>query len=264
MFYIQGMYLVLIKPTKSYYFDGYYWHWLIALYFKIPITILTRRSILNTTFIKTKQNRCNLIKSYLVLYMLVNASDLFMIKSKVTDTHGRSYRGITPQIANRVYIDASAVLVGDITLADDVSIWPLVAARGDVNTITIGARTNIQDGTVLHVTRKSSTNPEGNLLAIGEDVTVGHKCMLHGCVLGDRILVGMGAIIMDGVIVEDDVFIGAGSLVPPNKVLKSGYLYVGNPVKQARLLKDSEANFLKQSAINYVQLKNEYIEHESV
>ena len=182
-----------------------------------------------------------------------------MSKSTLLNNHIRSYHGITPKIANGVYIDPSAVLVGDITLADDVSIWPLVAARGDVNTITIGERTNIQDGTVLHVTRKSAGNPNGNLLAIGADVTVGHKCMLHGCVLGNRILVGMGAIIMDGVVVEDDVFIGAGSLVPPNKVLKSGYLYVGNPIKQVRLLKDNEAKFLKQSAINYVELKDEYI-----
>lgn len=113
------------------------------------------------------------------------------------------------------------------------------------------------------MTRKSTSNPEGNLLAIGEDVTVGHKCMLHGCILGNRILVGMGSIIMDGAIVEDDVFIGAGSLVPPNKILKSGYLYVGNPIKQIRLLKESEANFLRQSAINYIELKNEYIEQNS-
>jgi len=170
-----------------------------------------------------------------------------------------SYKGILPTIGSQTYIDNSAVLVGDINIANDVSIWPLVAARGDVNTISIGARTNIQDGTVLHVTRKSSNNPAGNPLVIGEDVTVGHKCMLHGCQLGDRILVGMGAIIMDGVVVEDDVFIGAGSLVPPNKTLVSGYLYVGNPVKQARPLKQSEADFLKQSAINYVELKNEYL-----
>ncbi|MCW8865451.1 MAG: gamma carbonic anhydrase family protein [Colwellia sp.] len=171
----------------------------------------------------------------------------------------RSYQGIYPAMGLRNYIDASAVMVGDITLADDVSIWPLVAARGDVNTITIGARSNIQDGTVLHVTRKSEHNPLGNPLVIGEDVTVGHKCMLHGCTLGDRILVGMGAIIMDGAVVENDVFIGAGSLVPPNKTLKSGYLYVGNPVKQARKLKESEASFLRQSALNYIDLKNDYL-----
>jgi len=178
-------------------------------------------------------------------------------------TELRSYNNITPTIGKNVYIDSSSVIVGDITLDDDVSIWPLVAARGDVNTIKIGARTNIQDGTVLHVTRRSTGNPDGNLLSIGEDVTVGHKCMLHGCVLGDRILVGMGAIIMDGVIVEDDVFIGAGTLVPPNKVLKSGFLYMGNPAKQARPLNDKEAQFLKESATNYVRLKNEYLEQNN-
>jgi carbonic anhydrase/acetyltransferase-like protein (isoleucine patch superfamily) len=171
----------------------------------------------------------------------------------------RSYNKITPKLGQKVYIDQSAVLVGDISMGDDVSIWPLVAARGDVNTISIGNRTNIQDGTVLHVTRKSAGNPTGNPLIIGEDVTVGHKCMLHGCTLGDRILVGMGAIIMDGAIIENDVFIGAGSLVPPHKTLESGYLYVGNPVKQVRLLKESEQAFLSQSAINYVELKNEYL-----
>ena len=169
------------------------------------------------------------------------------------------YNKISPKVGTNVYIDESSVIVGDITLGNDVSIWPLVAARGDVNTITIGARSNIQDGTVLHVTRKSSFNPEGNPLVIGEDVTVGHLCMLHGCKLGNRILVGMGSIIMDGAIVEDDVFIGAGTVVPPNKVLRSGYLYVGNPMKEARPLKESELSFLKESAINYVALKDEYL-----
>jgi len=177
----------------------------------------------------------------------------------VTTNNLRNYDGISPTLGNANYIDQSSVLVGDITLGDDVSIWPLVAARGDVNTITIGARTNVQDGTVLHVTRKSEQNLDGFPLIIGEDVTIGHKCMLHGCTLGNRILVGMGAIIMDGAIVEDDVFIGAGSLVPPNKTLLSGYLYVGNPVKQARKLKESEADFLKQSAVNYIALKNDYL-----
>lgn len=171
----------------------------------------------------------------------------------------QSYKGVFPTVCNSNYIDASAVIVGDVSLSADVSIWPLVAARGDVNTITIGARTNIQDGTVLHVTRKSDQNPDGYPLIIGADVTVGHKCMLHGCTLGDRILVGMGAIIMDGAIVEDGVFISAGALVPPNKRLISGYLYVGNPVKQVRPLKDNEVAFLEQSAINYVELKNDYL-----
>ena len=171
----------------------------------------------------------------------------------------RSYKGITPTYDNSVYIDESSVLVGDITLGKDSSVWPLVAARGDVNYIRIGERTNIQDGSVLHLTRASKSNPDGYPLIIGDDVTVGHKVMLHGCQLGNRILVGMGAIVMDNAIVDDDVIIGGGSLVPPNKRLESGYLYVGSPVKQARPLTDQERAFLKVSADNYVQLKNEYL-----
>ena len=171
----------------------------------------------------------------------------------------RSYKGITPTYDNSVYIDESSVLVGDITLGKDSSVWPLVAARGDVNYICIGERTNIQDGSVLHLTRASKSNPDGYPLIIGDDVTVGHKVMLHGCQLGNRILVGMGAIVMDNAIVEDDVIIGGGSLVPPNKRLESGYLYVGSPVKQARPLTEQERAFLKISADNYVQLKDEYL-----
>jgi len=157
-------------------------------------------------------------------------------------------------------IDPSAVLVGDITLGDDASIWPLVAARGDVNYITIGKRSNVQDGSVLHVSRPSAKNPDGYPLIIGDDVTVGHKCMLHGCVIGNRILIGMGAVVMDGVVVEDDVFIGAGALVTPNKTLESGYLYVGNPATKRRPLNEQELSFLKASANNYVALKDMYME----
>lgn len=129
----------------------------------------------------------------------------------------RSYKGIYPQIGARVYIDSSSVLVGDIQIGDDSSIWPLVAARGDVNHIRIGERSNIQDGSVLHVTHKNAANPDGYPLIIGNDVTVGHKVMLHGCTIKDRVLVGMGAIVLDGVIIEEEVMIGAGSLVPPGK-----------------------------------------------
>jgi len=171
----------------------------------------------------------------------------------------RSYKGIYPKLEKSVYVDESAVLVGDITIGEDSSVWPLVAARGDVNYIQIGERTNIQDGSVLHLTRKSANNPDGYPLIIGDDVTVGHKVMLHGCKLGNRILVGMGAIVMDNAIVEDDVIIGGGALVPPNKKLESGYLYVGSPVKQARPLTDSEIAFLKISALNYVELKDDYL-----
>jgi len=171
----------------------------------------------------------------------------------------RPYKGIYPTLANNVYVDNSSILVGDIRLGDDASIWPLVAARGDVNQIQIGSRTNVQDGAVLHVTRKTVDNPNGHPLIIGDDVTIGHKAMLHGCQVGNRVLVGMGAILLDDAIIEDDVIIGAGSLVPPSKRLKSGYLYIGSPVKQARPLTDKERAFLPASADNYVRLKNEYL-----
>ena len=161
----------------------------------------------------------------------------------------RSYKGISPQLGQSVYIDTSSVLVGDIKIGDDSSVWPLVAARGDVNHIHIGDRTNIQDGSVLHVTHKNAEKPEGYPLLIGNDVTIGHKVMLHGCTIKDRVLVGMGAIVLDGVVVEQDVMIGAGS----------GYLYVGSPVKQARPLNDKERAFLQKSADNYVQNKNDYL-----
>lgn len=171
----------------------------------------------------------------------------------------RSYKGKAPQLGKQVYVDCSAVLVGDIALGDDASIWPLVAARGDVNHIHIGKRTNIQDGSVLHVTHKNAANPHGYPLLIGDDVTIGHKVMLHGCTIHDRVLVGMGSIILDGAVIESDVMIGAGSLVPPNKKLDSGFLYMGSPIKQARPLNDQERAFLLKSASNYVQNKNDYL-----
>ena len=172
----------------------------------------------------------------------------------------RPYRDLFPQIGQRVMIDDSSVVIGDVRLADDVGIWPLVVIRGDVHYVQIGARTNIQDGSMLHVTHKSSYNPDGNPLTIGEDVTVGHKVMLHGCTIGNRVLVGMASILLDGAIVEDDVMIGAGSLVPQNKRLESGYLYLGSPVKQIRPLSDEEKAGLRYSANNYVKWKDEYLE----
>lgn len=171
----------------------------------------------------------------------------------------RGYRGMFPIIGENVMIDASSVVIGKVTLGNDVSIWPLVAIRGDVNDIHIGARSNIQDGSVLHITHGSEKNPEGNPLIIGEDVTVGHKAMLHGCTIGNRVLVGMGSIILDGAVIEDDVMIGAGSLVPPRKHLESGYLYLGSPAKKIRPLSQEEIEGLEYSAANYVRWKNDYI-----
>ncbi len=170
-----------------------------------------------------------------------------------------SYKGIRPKLGKNVYIDNNCVLVGDISIGDDSSIWPLVAARGDVNHIVIGNKTNIQDGSVLHVTHKDPDNPKGFPLIIGNEVTIGHKVMLHGCTIGDRVLVGMGAIVLDGVIIEPDVMVGAGSLVTPGKTLQSGYLYMGSPARAARELTKEEISSLRQSAANYVETKDEYL-----
>lgn len=167
----------------------------------------------------------------------------------------RSYQGKVPQLGARAFVDASAVVLGDVELGEDASVWPMAVVRGDMHRIRIGARTSVQDGSVLHITHAGPFNPDGYPLIIGDDVTVGHNVTLHGCTLGSRILVGMGSIVMDGAVVEDEVVIGAGSLVPPGKVLESGYLYVGSPVKQARSLTDKERAFFAYSATNYVKLK---------
>lgn len=174
----------------------------------------------------------------------------------------RSYLHYSPQIGQRVMIDPSSVVIGNVELADDVSIWPLVSIRGDVNAVRIGARSNIQDGSVLHVTHQSDYNPAGYPLLIGEDVTIGHKAMLHGCAIGNRVLVGMGSILLDGAIVEDDVMIGAGSLVAPGKRLESGYLYVGSPARQVRPLTPAEREGLLYSSNNYVRWKDEYLSQD--
>ncbi|MCW8349229.1 MULTISPECIES: gamma carbonic anhydrase family protein [Vibrio] len=179
-------------------------------------------------------------------------------------TSVRSFKGICPQFDSSVYIDMTSVIVGDVHLGKDVSIWPFVSARGDVNRIEIGDRTNIQDNSVLHVTHRNMDNPEGYPLLIGSDVTIGHQVMLHGCTIHDRVLIGMASIVLDGAIIESDVMIGAGSLVPPNKRLERGYLYVGSPVKQIRPLTEKETTFLQTSSNNYVQNKNDYINHVDV
>lgn len=166
----------------------------------------------------------------------------------------------TPKIGERVFIDPSAVVSGLVTLEDDVSVWPLVSIRGDLEAIKIGKRSNIQDNSVIHTTRRTSTFPEGFPVSIGEDVTVGHGVILHGCTLADRILVGMGAIILDGVHIESDVIIGAGSLISPGKRLESGALYIGAPAKKARDLTKDELRFLKISSENYLETKNQHLE----
>jgi carbonic anhydrase/acetyltransferase-like protein (isoleucine patch superfamily) len=171
----------------------------------------------------------------------------------------RKFNDKQPRIGRSVYIDDSAVVIGDVALGDDVSIWPTTVVRGDVESITIGDGTNVQDGSVLHVSHAGKYSAQGHPLTIGKGVTIGHRAVVHACTVGDYCLIGIGAIIMDDAVLEDYVMLGAGALVPPGKTLESGYLYVGSPAKQARPLKESEKEFLQYSAQHYVHLKNEYL-----
>jgi carbonic anhydrase/acetyltransferase-like protein (isoleucine patch superfamily) len=172
----------------------------------------------------------------------------------------RPYLDTSPKISSNCYIDDMSVIIGDVDLADNVSVWPFAVIRGDVNCIKIGKNSNVQDHAMLHVSHKKADKPNGSPLIIGEDVTIGHHVKLHGCTIGNRVLVGIGTIILDDVIVEDDVMIGAGSLVPPKKKLESGFLYVGSPVQKVRPLTDKEKEFLPYSAHHYVKVANNYIE----
>jgi carbonic anhydrase/acetyltransferase-like protein (isoleucine patch superfamily) len=169
----------------------------------------------------------------------------------------RNYKGISPLLAKSAWVDESAVVIGRCTLAEEVSIWPNATLRGDVNDIVIGARSNIQDGVVVHTTHESAVS-KGSKCIVGEDVTVGHNAVLHGCIIEDECLIGMGAVVLDNAVVQKHVLVGANSLVPPGKVLESGYLYVGSPVKKARPLTEEEKAFFKYSAQHYVKLKNDY------
>lgn len=171
----------------------------------------------------------------------------------------RSYQGHNPLLGERVYVDPVAVVIGDVEIGEDSSVWPYAIIRGDMHRIRIGARTSVQDGSVLHITHASDFNPAGHPLIIGDDVTIGHSVNLHGCTIGSRVLVGIGSTLLDGAVVEDEVVIGAGTLVPPGKRLESGFLYVGSPCKQARPLSEKERSFFQYSAGNYVKLKNIHI-----
>lgn len=171
----------------------------------------------------------------------------------------RSYQGKQPKLAASVFVDETALVIGDVDIGENSSVWPMTVLRGDVNYIRIGKGTNIQDGTVVHVAHKGEYGP-GYPTIIGDDVTVGHKALIHACTIGDRVLVGMGAIIMDGAVVEDDVVIAAGALVSPGKTLQSGFLYRGSPAVQARPLSDKEKQHLKYSAEHYVLVKQSHEE----
>lgn len=171
----------------------------------------------------------------------------------------RSFQGHRPVLGARVFVDPSAVVLGQVTLGEDVSVWPHAAVRGDMHRISVGARTSVQDGSVLHITHAGPYNPDGWPLHIGCDVTIGHRAVLHGCIIGDRVLIGMSATVMDGAVVENDVVIAAGALVTPGKRLRSGLLYAGSPAREVRQLNDKELAYFTYSANNYVKLKDQHL-----
>ena len=171
----------------------------------------------------------------------------------------RSFNKKSPVLGNRVYVDETAVVIGDVHLGDDCSVFPTVVIRGDVNRIHIGKGTNIQDGSVLHVNHEGEFNSGGDPLNIGEYVTVGHRAVLHGCTIGNYCLIGINAVVLDKVVIPDFVLIGANCLVPPGKILESGFLYVGSPAKKVRELTEEEKNYFKYSAEHYMVLKDMYL-----
>ncbi|MCD8524370.1 MAG: gamma carbonic anhydrase family protein [Gammaproteobacteria bacterium] len=170
----------------------------------------------------------------------------------------RSYKNIYPTLSDQVYVDQDAVVIGAVELGAHSSVWPGAVIRGDVNNIRIGRYTNIQDNAVLHVTHDRDSH-KGAELVVGDYVTIGHAAILHGCVIDDVCLIGMQTLILDNAHIESYSMVGAGSLVPPNKRLESGYLYLGSPVKKVRLLTDEEREFLRYSAEHYATLKYDYI-----
>lgn len=170
------------------------------------------------------------------------------------------FNGLLPKIGQSVFIHDSAVVIGDVSIGNNVSIWPTTVVRGDVESIVIGDDTNVQDGSVLHVTHYGKFTDKGYPLKIGKGVTIGHRAIVHACSIGNFCLIGMGAIIMDNAIIEDFVMLGAGALVPSGKTLESGNLYIGAPAKLVRPLTESEKEFLVYSSQHYVALKNNYLE----
>ncbi len=170
----------------------------------------------------------------------------------------RIFDSCRPALAPSAWVDATALVIGDVELEADVSVWPMAVVRGDVNHIRIGARTNVQDGSVIHVAHEREGVQKGYPTLIGEDVTIGHRALVHACTIGNACLIGMAATIMDGAVLEDEVILAAGSLVPGGRRLESGYLYVGSPAKRQRLLTGEERSFLRYSAGHYVKLKNRH------
>ena len=170
----------------------------------------------------------------------------------------RALQGKHPKIHPSAYIDKNALVIGDVELGEDTSVWPMAVIRGDVHRIEIGAQTNIQDGSVLHVTHDSEYKPGGSPLIIGSGVTVGHNVVLHACTLEDFCLIGIGSVILDGAIIRTRAMVGAGTLVTPGKELEGGFLWGGRPAKRIRALEAKEMAYLEYAAAHYVRLKNSY------
>lgn len=168
----------------------------------------------------------------------------------------KPYKGIYPKIHPTVFVAENAVIIGDVEIGADSSIWYGAVIRGDVNYIRIGERTNIQDGTIIHVDHKKYPT------IIGSNVTVGHKVMLHACTVEDYCLIGMSATVMDGVVVGKQSIVAAGAVVPPGKIIEPQSLWAGVPAKFIRKLTDEELTWLEKSAENYVKYKNSYLEEE--
>ena len=172
----------------------------------------------------------------------------------------RPYLDQLPQLGQRVYIDEAARVIGDVLLGDDVSVWPFTVIRGDVNYVRIGDRTNVQDGTVIHVSHDGPHAKLGGFATvIGADCTIGHKAIVHACRIEDACLVGMGSTVLDGAVIQQHGFLGAGALLPPGKVMGEGEMWLGAPAKFARKLSDAEIQALFYSAGHYVKLKDEYL-----
>ena len=172
----------------------------------------------------------------------------------------RSFNQITPELGERVYIDPACTLIGDVRIGDDSSVWPGTVIRGDVNFIRIGARSNIQDGSIIHVSHDGPNGrPVGYPTLIGDDVTIGHGAIVHACTIGNACLIGMGATVLDGAVVEDHGFVGAGAVIAPGKTVGSGELWLGNPAKCVRKLSEQDIEQLYYSAAHYVRLKDKYL-----
>jgi len=173
--------------------------------------------------------------------------------------HLRAYRGTTPRLGVRVYVDPAASVIGDVLLGDDVSIWPGAVLRGDVQRIHVGARSNIQDGAVLHVTHDGPYTPGGRPCVVGIGATIGHAAVVHACQIGDYCLVGMHATVLDGAVLEPYAMVGANSLVTAGTRVGTGELWLGSPARRVRALTPEQVEQLRYSADHYVRLKDEYL-----